>query len=87
MSGVKKIAFLFSAMRHFADALRSAGYAVRYVALQEDGNSQSIDGEILRASRIHNRKKRGPRQRGPRWGYWPTMIRCLSRFCAYVPLS
>ena len=27
---VKKIAFLFSAMRHFAEALRSAGYAVRY---------------------------------------------------------
>ena len=46
---VKKIAFLFSAMRHFAAALRSAGYTVRYVALDDDGNSQSLDGEILRA--------------------------------------
>lgn len=46
---VKKIAFLFSAMRHFAEALRSAGYAVRYVHLEDAGNSQSLDGEILRA--------------------------------------
>jgi deoxyribodipyrimidine photolyase-related protein len=47
---VKKIAFLFSAMRHFAEALRSVGHVVRYVALQDDGNSQSLDGEILRAT-------------------------------------
>ena len=46
---VKKIAFLFSAMRHYAEALRTAGYAVRYVALEDDGNTQSLDGEILRA--------------------------------------
>lgn len=46
---VKKIAFLFSAMRHFAEALQRAGHAVRYVALDDDGNSQSLDGEILRA--------------------------------------
>ena len=46
---VKKIAFLFAAMRHFAQALRSAGYAVRYVALDDADNAQSLDGEILRA--------------------------------------
>ncbi|MBR7620370.1 cryptochrome/photolyase family protein [Phenylobacterium sp. 20VBR1] len=46
---VKKIAFLFSAMRHYAQALRAAGYQVRYVALEDEGNSQSLDGEILRA--------------------------------------
>ncbi|WP_373486585.1 cryptochrome/photolyase family protein [Blastomonas sp.] len=46
---VKKIAFLFSAMRHYAEALRKAGYTVRYVALEDEGSSQSIDGEILRA--------------------------------------
>ena len=46
---VKKIAFLFSAMRHFAEALRQAGYAVRYVTLEDAANSQSLDGEILRA--------------------------------------
>lgn len=47
---VKKIAFLFSAMRHFAAALRAAGYSVRYVALEDEGNSQSLEGEILRAA-------------------------------------
>ncbi|WP_309645313.1 cryptochrome/photolyase family protein [Phenylobacterium sp.] len=46
---VKKIAFLFSAMRHYAAALRAAGYAVRYVDLEDEDNSQSLDGEILRA--------------------------------------
>ncbi|MDO8321364.1 MAG: cryptochrome/photolyase family protein [Phenylobacterium sp.] len=46
---VKKIAFLFSAMRHYAQALRAAGYRVRYVALEDAGNSQSLEGEILRA--------------------------------------
>lgn len=46
---VKKIAFLFSAMRHYAEALRSAGYSVRYVRLDDEENSQSLDGEILRA--------------------------------------
>jgi deoxyribodipyrimidine photolyase-related protein len=46
---VKKIAFLFSAMRHFSEALRAFGYKVRYVALDDEGNSQSLDGEILRA--------------------------------------
>ena len=47
---VKKIAFLFSAMRHYAEALRKAGHVVRYVGLEDDGNSQSLDGEILRAA-------------------------------------
>ncbi|WP_018387321.1 cryptochrome/photolyase family protein [Ancylobacter sp. FA202] len=46
---VKKIAFLFSAMRHYGDALKNAGYTVRYVALDDAGNSQSLEGEILRA--------------------------------------
>ncbi len=46
---VKKIAFLFSAMRHFAEALRSVGYRVRYVTLDDADNSQTLDGEILRA--------------------------------------
>jgi len=46
---VKKIAFLFSAMRHYAQALRSAGYVVRYVALEDDGNSHGLEGEVLRA--------------------------------------
>ena len=46
---VKKIAFLFSAMRHFAEALQTAGHRVRYVTLDDDANSQSLEGEIRRA--------------------------------------
>lgn len=46
---VKKIAFQYSAMRHFADALRSAGFTVRYVALDDPQNTQTLDGELLRA--------------------------------------
>lgn len=46
---VKKIAFLFSAMRHFAEALQSSGHIVRYVVLDDPENAQSLQGEILRA--------------------------------------
>ena len=46
---VKKLAFLFAAMRHYARALRAAGYRVRYVALDDEDNSQTLEGEILRA--------------------------------------
>lgn len=46
----KKIAFLFSAMRHFAAELRAAGVPVRYVRLEDAGNSQSLRGEVARAA-------------------------------------
>ncbi len=49
----KKIAFLFSAMRHFADELRGAGWTVDYVRLDDPGNSGSFDGEVARAVRRH----------------------------------
>ncbi|WP_454745045.1 cryptochrome/photolyase family protein [Ciceribacter selenitireducens] len=45
----KKIAFLFSAMRHFAEELRERGFAVRYVRLDDPDNSQSLLGEVERA--------------------------------------
>ena len=45
----RKIAFLFSAMRHFAETLRQAGFAVRYVKLDDPENTGSFDGEISRA--------------------------------------
>ncbi len=51
---VKKIAFLFSAMRHYAEALRAAGYRVRYVMLEDEDNAQSLEGEILRAVQALN---------------------------------
>ncbi|WP_343563921.1 cryptochrome/photolyase family protein [Kiloniella sp. b19] len=45
----KKIAFLFSAMRHFALELRDRGFSVRYVTLDEPGNTGSFHGEVTRA--------------------------------------
>ncbi len=46
----KKIAFLFSAMRHFAAELRDRGCNVRYVALDDPKNSGSFAGEVERAA-------------------------------------
>lgn len=47
----KKIAFLFSAMRHFAAALAAEGVRVRYVRLDDPANLQSLRGEVMRAVR------------------------------------
>jgi deoxyribodipyrimidine photolyase-related protein len=44
----KKIAFLFSAMRHFAQELRDEGINVAYVKLDDPANSQSFCGEVAR---------------------------------------
>ncbi|HIP77512.1 MAG TPA: cryptochrome/photolyase family protein, partial [Kiloniellaceae bacterium] len=45
----KKIAFLFTAMRHFAEALQDAGWPVDYVQLDAEGNTGSFSGELARA--------------------------------------
>ena len=47
----KKIIFLFSAMRHFAQALREKGCEVRYVTYDDPGNTHSIAGELKRVAR------------------------------------
>ncbi|OLP59476.1 deoxyribodipyrimidine photolyase [Xaviernesmea oryzae] len=47
----KKIAFLFSAMRHFAEALRHKGFSVDYTKLDDVDNSGSFTGEVRRAVR------------------------------------
>lgn len=44
----KKIAFLFSAMRHFAKSLKDKGYRVIYTELDEAKNAGSFKGEIRR---------------------------------------
>ena len=49
----KKIAFLFSAMRHHAEALRAAGWTVDYVTLDDPANTQSLSGEVARAAARH----------------------------------
>jgi deoxyribodipyrimidine photolyase-related protein len=45
----KKIAFVLSAMRHFAEQLREAGWAVDYVRLDDPGNTGTLTGELDRA--------------------------------------
>lgn len=44
----KKIAFLFSAMRHFAAEASGRGHSVRYVKLDDPGNAGSLYGEVER---------------------------------------
>lgn len=45
----KKIAFLFSSMRHFAERLRAEGYNVRYVTLDNPANQHNFSAEVKRA--------------------------------------
>ncbi|MBV6656239.1 MAG: cryptochrome/photolyase family protein [Devosiaceae bacterium] len=45
----KKIAFVFSAMRHFAASLRDEGLTVDYVPLDAPLNTGSFTGEVARA--------------------------------------
>lgn len=45
----KKIAFIFSAMRHFADELRTDGYRVRYTRIDDHDNTGSFRAEVKRA--------------------------------------
>ena len=44
----KKIAFIFSAMRHFAEELKQKGYQVHYVAYDDPDNSGHFTGEVAR---------------------------------------
>jgi deoxyribodipyrimidine photolyase-related protein len=45
----QKIAFILSAMRHFAEELRAEGLTVDYVKLDDPANSGSLTGEVARA--------------------------------------
>ncbi|MEM7620997.1 MAG: cryptochrome/photolyase family protein [Pseudomonadota bacterium] len=53
----KKIAFLFSAMRHYAKDLEGKGYTVDYIKLDDKNNSGSFSGEVKRAIKRHKIKK------------------------------
>lgn len=48
-----KMAYILSAMRHHAEDLRSAGWAVDYVKLTAAENSGSFTGEVARAIERH----------------------------------
>ncbi|ANI54772.1 cryptochrome/photolyase family protein [Pseudomonas glycinae] len=48
----QKIALIFSAMRHFAQALRDQGIRVEYVTLDDPENSGSVPGELHRWKKL-----------------------------------
>src|SRR3712207_1092982 len=50
----QKIAFVLSAMRHFAEELRREGVQVDYVRLDDPGNTGSFTGELHRALDRHD---------------------------------
>lgn len=49
----KKIALIFSAMRHFAEELRERGWEVAYTKLDDPENTQSVYGEARRRAEAH----------------------------------
>ncbi len=50
----KKIAFLFSAMRHFAEELRQDGFKVDYIKIGDPSNTHAFSSELERAIIKHN---------------------------------
>ncbi len=49
----RKIALIFSAMRHFAGQLEKDGWQVAYSRLDDDDTSKSIVGELMRRGQAH----------------------------------
>lgn len=50
----RKIAYILSAMRHHAEALRAWGWRVEYVRLDDADNAGSFTGEVVRAVARHD---------------------------------
>jgi deoxyribodipyrimidine photolyase-related protein len=49
----RKLAYILSAMRHHAEALRAAGWTVDYIKLDDPDNAGSFTGEVARAIGRH----------------------------------
>jgi deoxyribodipyrimidine photolyase-related protein len=69
----KKLAFVFAAMRHYAEELRAAGWRVDYVTLEDSTNTGSLGGELTRAVRRWNAR----RVRATEAGEW--RVRAMQR--------
>jgi deoxyribodipyrimidine photolyase-related protein len=82
----KKIAFLFAAMRHFANELRAAGLSVRYVAIDDPLNQGSLRGEIARAITDHPELKQVMATRPGEWRLAEDMETWTSLFPVSVEL-
>jgi deoxyribodipyrimidine photolyase-related protein len=68
----QKIAFLFSAMRHFAESLRQQGAMVEYVRLDDPANTHSFTGELERAIGRHHASEVIVTEPGE-WRVWEMM--------------
>lgn len=53
----KKIAFIFSCMRHFKAELEDKNYSITYIKLDDPENTGSFESEITRAFKKHNPDK------------------------------
>ncbi len=68
----QKIAFLFSAMRHFAAELEAEGITVDYVRLDDPDNAGSFTGELMRATERHDPERIVVTEPGE-WRVWEMM--------------
>ena len=50
----RKLAYVLSAMRHHREFLRDLGWTVDYVELEDQGNTGSFTGEVMRAVARHD---------------------------------
>jgi deoxyribodipyrimidine photolyase-related protein len=69
----QKIAFLFSAMRHFAESLRQEGVKVDYVRLDDPANTHSFTTELERAVHRHHATEVFVTEPGE-WRVWEMML-------------
>ncbi|MGL4636824.1 MAG: cryptochrome/photolyase family protein [Beijerinckiaceae bacterium] len=69
----QKIAFLFSAMRHFAESLRQEGVKVDYVRLDDPANTGSFSTELERAIKRHESSAVFVTEPGE-WRVWEMML-------------
>ena len=81
----QKIAFLFSAMRHFATELEAEGIAVDYVRLDAPGNAGSFTGELERAVARHAPDRIVATEPGE-WRVWAMMQDWRDAFSAAVEI-
>ena len=81
----QKIALIFSAMRHFAEAMRQDGWTVDYVKLDDPANAGSFTAEVARAveqydpAEIHVTEAGEWRVR-ENMSVWPDMFPCPVHF-------
>ena len=81
----KKLAFIFSAMRHFAEELRGLGWTVGYVTLDDPDNSGTLAGEAARAIERHGARSLTVTEAGE-WRLAEDMANWSERFPVPVTL-